>query len=164
MSEQLSAQESQGFEYVDLKEVDPNFQAVPDGFYNLKVIKAFIKEFTYGPTAKKAGQTGQIAKFQFAVIDEGSPARGRRLFDGFFADARGLADMRRIMDASGVLQDDGESLAMWLEKLVAQGAEVKTRVAVVPAVDFKTRQPRVDPLSGKPIMDNKIYWKEAQPA
>lgn len=161
MSGQLSAQESTGFEYVDLKEVDPNFKTVADGFYTLKVIKAFLKEFTYGPAAKKAGQTGQVAKFQFAITDDSSPERGRRVFASFFSDARGLGNMRRIMDATGVVQDDGEDIASWLEKLVQQGADFKTRVGIVPAIDFKTRQPRVDPLNGKPIMDNEIYWKEA---
>jgi hypothetical protein len=137
--------EVQSWSYVNLNDVDPNFTAIPDDFYNLGVIQAELKPFDKTATG---GTKGEFVKLAFSIRNHPT-LTGRRVYpDPMFLNNFNLAALRRIMDATGVQQAPGESLESWLKSLQAVGPTVKLKVETIPDVNFKTGVP--NPYSMKP--------------
>ena len=155
-----SMSEITSFDYVNLSEVDPSFKPIPEAFYNLKVIKAEKREFTYkqdvvnkrtGEMSAQAGDIGQLINFQFAVCDDAQYS-GRRVFDTLFFGERELKQLRKLSEVAGVQQQPGESFADWLTRFNETQPIARTLVTQVP----DRRDPQV--------MVNRIAWKELIPA
>ena len=150
-------QPNEGFSYVDLNEVDPNIKPLPTDFYQLKVLKAEVKEFKYKNATKggkQPGDIGEYIKFQLAVTNNDTYA-GRRLFPTLFFGARELRTLRKLMDATGVIQAPATPIAGWLAQLAEIQPEFKVQVLLV---DGKDAGP-----DGKPIPENQINWREILP-
>lgn len=142
-----------GFEFVDLNEIDPTFKPIDDGIYCLKVLKAELKAYTAKTDTKnqKAGDQGQFVKFQLAVVNDDQYA-GRRVFPKpLFPGNRAFRALRKIMDATGIVQEVGMPLADWLNLLSTTQPEFKAKVTQVP----DRRNPDV--------IDNDIDWREVLP-
>ena len=140
------------FDYVFLGDVDPNFTPVPDGAYNLRVVKSGLAEITYR-RGKKAGQVGQAIKMTFAVTDDPDYS-GRRIFETLFPGDFALRSLRRLMDATGVQQQPDEALAEWLPRLAVEAATFRVPVSSKDGTDA----------SGNPTKNNVIAWNSVSPA
>ena len=146
-----------GFDHVDLKSVDPNFTPVPLGEYVLQVVKGDVKEFTYKKdnpkSGTKAGDMGTYISLSFAITDD-EHFSGRRIFATLFPGEMALKNLRRLMDATGVTQGNGEPITEWIGRLPQANAMLR---ATVETVDEKTQD-------GGTAPKNAISWKTVAPA
>lgn len=119
------------FEHVNLKEVQPTTSfgdrsPIPDGPYNLEVVKASLVDYTCGENTKTPGVKGQRIDFQFAIVGDASLS-GRRVFQpGLFPGDKTNDQLRRVMDATGIPQTG--TIESWLSELVAQKARFNAPV------------------------------------
>lgn len=137
------------FDYVNLSEVDPNAKAVAEGFYKVRVTGAAVKPFT-AKSGPNAGKPGVRYEFKVQVAEDG-PARGRVIFDSLFHGEGALRAMRRLMDASGVPQEDGEPISEYLPRLAKESPEVRYKITV------KKENDR----DGQPVDRNRIDFYSA---
>lgn len=154
----------EGFEYTDLNEVDPNFKAIDQDFYNLKILKAELKEYTRKKDTKyhKAGEIDKYVKFTLAVTAHPNYS-GRRLFESLFFGGSATRTLRKIQDFTGVQQVPGSPLADWLVLLSETQPVFKTQVLKIedregfnhdgPVKNFET-----DGVT--PAKVNVVNWKE----
>jgi len=158
----IAATEEVGFEYVDLNEVDPSFKPIPPSIYTLRVLKAERKAFTY-KTGDKAGTEGSYVKFQLAITDDPSYS-GRRLFPALFSNARAFRGLRKLMDATGIQQEPGTTLDVWLAALTEAQPTYKQKVKYAAKYNKETKQEEVVLNDKGEPADNDVDWNEIQPA
>ena len=152
MSEQV-----QSWQYVDLNEIDPNVQPLPEGVYTLKVLRAEHKE----GIGKTSGKAYEQVKFALAVTDH-EDYSGRRLWEAFFPGNYGAKAMRRIADATGIMQEPGTTLIDWLVVLSEKQPTFKVPISQVEDLD-KDGKARSFDVKGNPAKVNKINWFAVQP-
>lgn len=153
----------QTFTYADLRDVDPNFTAVPEDVYTLRVLK--FEE-------SKTGKGKPFVKASFSIVNSGT-VDGRRLWHNFWEIGEGgrdLKPLRRIMDATGVQQTEGGEAGFkaWLEELTNVQPEFKVLVTKRPPTQYnkemKATEPKLGP-DGAPLPDeNFISFKNVSPA
>lgn len=155
-----------GFNYVDLNQIDPNLRPVPSDVYKLEIIRAELAEFTYkknqvdsrtGDVIHAIGDTGEYIKFRLAVVDHDEES-GRVLFESLFFGQKELRWLRRLMDATGVAQNPGETLAEWLKQLTEAKPTIK-----VPVEEVEDKRGEVG-RDGKKPTKNVVKWGEVMPA
>jgi hypothetical protein len=149
------------FEYAQLSEVDPTFKPVDQDVYTLEVVSGTVQEYEVkaeSAAVKKgnavAGDKAKMYKFKFQIVDHEKFA-GRTLFPAYFASDFTLKAFRRLMDATGVRQEPGESIPDWMAKFELLGtprARFKTLVTV------KASRKAGDP------DENDVSLKDVQPA
>jgi hypothetical protein len=144
------------FEYFNLNDIDPTFHAIETGIYGFRVNKMEYK--TVVPkSGKNQGVEVPLIQGNFTVINH-DQFSGRRLRHTFWlTNTFDQKSLRRLMDATGILQEPGEPLSAYVERFSA--AE--------PPAEFKTYVVKVtkeeDPLTGKPGEDNEMKWNNVQP-
>jgi hypothetical protein len=143
---------SEAFDYVNLSEVDPNAKAITEDFYRVRVTGAAAKPFT-AKSGPKQGEPGVRYEFKVQVTEDG-PARGRVIFDSLFHGEGALRAMRRLMDASGIPQEDGEPISEYLPRLAKEAPEVRYKITV------KKENDR----DGNPVDKNRIDFYSASVA
>lgn len=152
--------EATSFQYVHLDQIDPSFTTIEEGFYNLKIVSAELREYDVKPGTKAytgPGQKGHFINFGFAVTNSPKFA-GRRVYATLFENGFDFKVMRRIQDATGV-QQNGDTSA-WLGKLGSIQPIVKLKVAVVPDVMRDgTPNPKTVKGDGTPGDKNVIEFK-----
>ncbi len=155
----------EGFDYVDLNEVDPSFKPLPSDFYTLKILKEELKGFNYKKTTDShtAGDPGEYVKFQLAVTTHPEYS-GRRLFESLFFGRRELRGLRLLMDATGINQVPGSPITDWLKQLSEVQPEFRTKVECKPDVNRDGTVRSVDPKTGLPQDINVVKWTEVIPA
>jgi hypothetical protein len=150
----------QDFNFVNLTQVDPNYTAIDEGVYTLKVIKMAIQN--------TKGNNGAEVKPYLACtfsVSNHEKFSGRRLFHNFWNvtdnsgfDAKAL---RRIADATGVPQD-GDFRA-WVEAETTQQPEFKVEVKKQqPTVwnkETKTREVKTNPDGSALPDENAINFR-----
>jgi hypothetical protein len=158
----LSTDTVESFDYVNLQDVDPSFQTLPTAVRTLQVAKAEIAPFTYknGP---KAGTEGQRLAFTFVVTDDAEYS-GRRIFESLFPGTFTFKGLRRLMDATGIVQTEGTPLAEWLAELQSESPKFKIQVIQEDDIDRKTGAPKSLDIKGNPTKRNVLNWREVQPA
>ena len=162
--EVVTSGEVEGFDYVDLNEVDPTIKPVPTDVYTLKVLKAELKKSAYKQTTQyhNAGDPMSFLKFSLAITNHLEYA-GRRLWPTVFYGRSELRGMRLLMDATGVTQNPGSPIEEWLKTLSEAQPEFKTKVNCVPDVDKKGNVRSIDAKTGKPQDVNVVVWTEVAP-
>jgi hypothetical protein len=158
----LSTNQIEDFNYVNLQEIDPAFETLPTNLYTLQVQKAELKEFVYKPGSEKAGQTGSFVKFQFVVVDHDTYS-GRRVFETLFPSTFTFKGLRRLMDATGVVQEAGAPLTEWLGTLTNESPKFKIMVEQAEDVDKNGVAKNTD-FKGNPAKINRLRWNNVQPA
>ena len=153
MSEQAAS-----FRYTDLNEIDPSNQALPEDVYTVKVLSA---QYVEG-IGKTSGQPYEMVKFFLAITDHENYS-GRRLWESFFPGNYGAKAMRRIADATGLMQEPGTSLIDWLAVLTEKQPTFKIPVQVVEDLDKDGKARSLD-IKGNPAKINKLNWFNVQPA
>jgi hypothetical protein len=114
------------FEYLDLNTVDPN-NSIPPAVYALRLISADRKDHEFGPNSKTPGKLGSKFVLKWTVLD--GEYAGRKLNSTIFESSMAPVILRKIMDATGVGQKEGESFFSWIARLSDSGADLKVLVA-----------------------------------
>lgn len=139
------------FDYLKLQEVDPNFTPVPRDVYTLKIVGTKTAPYTV-KNGERAGEEGQRIEFQFGIV--GHPTEtGRKLYHSFFPGVFAQKALRRIMDATGVVQGDDMDFKAWLELIAQEQPEARYLVEVVDSKDK----------NGNVVKANQINFKEVHP-
>lgn len=108
------------FEHVNLNQVDPNASSVPDGPYTFQVAGVYPKTYI-AKSGENAGQEGKYLSVRFAITGD-ERYTGRSCFETFFPNKGSAIMFRKIMDATGIAQADGQPIEDWLKDLQSQGA------------------------------------------
>ncbi len=139
--------EANTFDHVNLAEIDPSQQSIPEGNYTFEIAQAAVKTFEYKNGKNKGTEGQRIAMTTIIVNDE--KFSGRRLFPSLFFSEAVLKQLRLLMDATGVQQGDS-TFDQWLVDLVEQKA---TFTAPVTMKEGKDAQ-------GNARMEPQInFWK-----
>jgi hypothetical protein len=154
-------EQTMGFEYVDLKDVDPNFTLL-DGpeVYSLRITKAEMPTYIAKTTTKNqtAGDEVKYIKFTFTVVNH-NKFTGRKHWEPLFgANDFNLKTLKRIEEATGVEQTG--SLESWLGQLSAIQPVVKLQIDQVPDVNRDgTPNPQNCKPDGSPKNKNVVNWR-----
>lgn len=145
------------FDYVDLNEIDPNPDLLPEGMYELRVVRAELRS----GVSQRTGDPYQAISLSLAVVNH-DQYTGRRVFETLFPNANGLKALRRLMDATGIQQQPGEPVVEWLQRLVTEQAQFKALVREIEERDPITKQPRME--GDRVVKRNAISWFKVMPA
>lgn len=146
------------FDYVDLNEVDPRLERLPEDTYTLQILSAELQS----GESRTTGKPWQCVAMRFAVTGEGKFV-GRRLVERFFTNDYSLKALRRIMDATGIRQEPGQPLSEWLKELTIQQPQIKVQIRLEDDRDYITKEPRLD-YKGEVAKRNVIVWSNVFPA
>lgn len=127
------------FDHVNLKEVDPNASNVPDGPYTFQVAGVYPKTYPVKKEGIPTGETGNYVSVRFAIIND-ERYTGRSTFETFFPNKGSAKMFRKIMDATGIPQADGQSIEEWLRTLQTQGASFDSSLLTKQEKDNRTGQ------------------------
>lgn len=147
------------FSHVDLNDVSPDFENLPEGFYTLRWVKGVVKEKIRDDGSQVSWVSG---RFVVTGPDEvaGTAVVGRTLFDSFFANKWGLRTLRWIADKTGII---GGPIDQWLEEM--NTAQPEFRVTITEQEDRdRDGNPRSLDFKGECAKVNRIVWRDIQPA
>jgi hypothetical protein len=133
------------FDHVNLADISPNLEAIPEAFYVLKFI-------SFEPRVSQAGDKSWVSIR--AVVQDDPKFTGRNVYDKLWNDERGKRMLRRLMDNVGIPQGPAEPLAEYLRRLTAEQPTAKYRVI--------TKQEKNK--EGEPITVNRISFQDGEPA
>lgn len=125
--------EAIGFEHMNLNEVDPSAQSVPDARYNFQV--AGVQKKSYN----NAKGSGDYISVRFAITDTDA-YNGRSFFASLFANKGTAKQLRLIMDSTGVSQESGTPIEEWLQEVQQSGARFSADLKTAPEVDSRDGQ------------------------
>lgn len=117
-----------GFDHINLNEVDPSAQSVPDGTYNFQV--AGVQKKTY----KNEKGEGEYISVRFAITDTEN-YNGRSFFASLFPNKGTAKQLRLIMDSTGVGQESGTPIDEWLTEVQQSGARFACELKTAPEFD-----------------------------
>ena len=111
------------FEHQSLEDYNPDFPAVDEGVYEFKLVgspreRSGVSEKNNKPWLRKS--------MQLAITTEG-PGRGRRLWVDEFP-GKFTAFAAKVMRATGVSQDQNETVSEYLTKVAGMDARFKASV------------------------------------
>lgn len=141
------------FEYADLNTIDPELKPIPKGVYDLQLRNIAKRSFTYKKDIPKRdikeGDPGEFISVTFIVTNDDEHS-GRRLTPTLWPGDGALRVLRRIMDATGIVQESGQALEDWYEVLTQEAPFVRCFVNEGP--------------DNNGDMVNRVVWRELQPA
>jgi len=150
----------QDVNYINLQEVDPNYTAIPEDTYQLKVLTLKLAKTAGNPT-KGTGPKPYV-KGTFSVENH-DKFSGRRLFANFWnitePGSRDAKDLKKLSMVTGVSQEG--SFEGWLEHISQVGPSFKAPVKQVDAIDFTTKEVKQN-TDGSPQKDNVIDFRNVQ--
>lgn len=166
----MSDQAVTDFRYLNLNEVDPNFELLDPEVYTLRIAKAEFRTYL-AKTANPAkgvnvGDEGAYINFTFRVMDH-PKFSGRPHYESLFSSNFNAKVLRRIADATGIPQSG--TMQDWLTELSATGPAIKVKVDKVDDVVTKKNpqtgeyetfpNPKTVNPDGTPKQKNAIDWK-----
>jgi hypothetical protein len=125
------------FDHINLNEVDPNASTVPDGPYNFQVAGVYPKTYAMKNNGVPTGETGNYVSVRFAIVDSDRYA-GRSYFEAFFPNKGTAKQLRKIMDATGIPQAEGQPIEDWLKTLQTSGATFGSYLLTKDEIDNRT--------------------------
>lgn len=145
----------QNFAYPDLRDVDPNFTAIPEEVYSLKVVKLELKQDKNG----KSYLSGT-----FGVVNHPTQS-ARRLWHNFWdisgQSGRDVKALRRLMDVTGIPQTEGGEAGFrgWVDTMTAEQPSFKALVRKQTPTTWnketKQREIKLGP-DGNPLPDENV--------
>lgn len=117
-----------GFDHINLNEVDPSAQSVPDATYNFQV--AGVEKKTY--TNEKG--SGEYISVRFAITDTEN-YNGRSFFQTLFPGKGTAKQLRLLMDSTGVPQEAGTPIDEWLKEVQTSGARFSCALKTADELD-----------------------------
>lgn len=114
------------FEYVNLNEIDPTLKPVPAASYKQRLVKTSV----INGIGKNSGKPYTRFEVQTQIIDHPQQG-GRAVFGSLFPSGqKEMRFLRRLMDATGVVQSEGEPLGEWFGRLATDKPEFQGVVGV----------------------------------
>jgi hypothetical protein len=152
------------FEHTALSEVDPTFKPVDQDVYTLEIVSAGPQDYKVKATSAAvvkgtavAGDDARMYKWKFLIVDSDKYS-GRSLFPAYFPSDFTAKAFRRVMDATGVPQEPGESLSDWMKRFETFMPRARFKTLV------KLKAGRSVDAAGNPVMENEVPLLEVQPA
>lgn len=145
------------WDHVNLNDVDPSFQSLDEGWYNLRLVKAEKRKFVYKPEHDRAGETDAFITLSFTIVNH-PKFSGRYVFPSpIFPNGFGQTVARKLQDETGINQS-GDTEA-WLKTLVATGPVLKCYVYNRPDEIKGQPNPRTMKADGSASLKADIDWK-----
>lgn len=140
------------FSHINLNEIDPTFQAIDEGFYMLQVNKLTAKVVT--PKAgKNAGRQVLVLNGSYTLVNDDQYS-GRKFWKSFWtSNPVDLKDLRRQMDATGVVQEEGQSLEEYAATFETLNPPAELRIFIGKEADYRNPEQTV----------NVLKFAQAQP-
>lgn len=112
----MSVSENPGveFDHINLNTIDPGFKPVDENVYNFEVnsIKPQYVKINK-PDSPYVGKEVLVLKGSFTIVDDPQYS-GRKVWYDFWTTNRyNLLEMRKLQDATGVAQPEGQTLSEW---------------------------------------------------
>lgn len=150
------------FEYPDLKQIDPEYSKLEADVYTLRVLKL-------GINVGASGKPYVLGQFAVTKHDRHSARRVSKFFNNVTDPAsRDLKDLAKLAKVTGVAF--AGQLPEWVASINAIQPEFKAPVLLEPqykniklADGTWTKEPKLED-NGEPVMDNRIDFRNAQPA
>jgi hypothetical protein len=125
-----------GFEHLNLNDVDTTAQAVDANVYTLEIAKL---EPAYRTISKEdspyKGQQVLVLRGAFIIVDD-EKYSGRRIFKDFWTPYRGAqVGLRKLQDATGVKQTEGQLLTEWASQFALLNPPAKFQAPVTKGPD-----------------------------
>lgn len=132
------------FNYVNLNDIDPEMKPVPEGPYTLRLLKSTVVE-GIGKNSGKPYKRYEVA----TQIQNDAKFSGRQVYASMFLGQKELRFLRKLMDATGIVKPEDQTLDDWFSGLAAEKPDFK---ALVKTEEYKTQM--VDE-QGQPVMKTK---------
>lgn len=143
------------FEYPHLKTVDPNFSTIDTDVYVLRPIKLDLGAW---PERNPGEGATPYINGQF-VVAKHDKFSGRKVFHTFkditTKEGRGMKALRKMADATGVQQQDAETLQDYLQRVVQMSLEFKVPVSKVQKRKFNPETKEWQPVFDESVVDEQ---------
>ena len=144
------------FEHTHLSSIDPNDNTVEEDVYDLEIGKTAKQAFQ----DKKTGQDKYFYKFDLTIVRHAKRS-GRRLFPVMFPDGETLKACRKLMDATGVPQEQDETVGDWIIRVGTIQPKAIFRTQVTRKLDKKkTQQAKEANPDAAEVFANYVNWRE----
>ncbi len=150
------------FDYPDLKTIDPEYSKLEADIYTLRVLKLALN-------VGASGKPYVLGQFAVTRHDRHSARRVSKFFNNVTDPAsRDLKDLAKLAKVTGV--PFNTTLPEWVGTITQEQPEFKAPVVLEP--QFKNvkqadgswvKEPKLEE-NGDPVMDNRIDFRNAQPA
>ena len=148
----VPALEAVEFEHIIIMQIDPTFKPIDEGFYTLQVNKLTPKTGV-AKSGKNSGKPYMFLNGSFTVVNDENFS-GRKLWKSFWAsNPVDLKDLRRLADATGVVQEAGQTLSEYAAVYETLNPPAQFKVFVGTENDYRDANATV----------NVIKFAQAQP-
>lgn len=127
------------FNHLNLADVNPDVELLPEGEYEFRVVGAEMKSYT-AKNEDGSEEEKSFASFKFAVVND-PEQNGRMVYTSVFPNKMGARGLRNLQDATGITQTS-PALKDWLADLVQ--AQASFIAPVTHGFNKKTQKPQVD--------------------
>jgi len=131
----MAANDTNTFEYVHLNDVDPNFAPIEQGVYTLTIRELRRRSYFFKPDDPKVlsgdAVEGEVKGDRItyrAVISDHPELAGRTVRGTLWPRQSTFKALRRLADATAIIQDDEEGFDTWLERVEAEAPTVNCLV------------------------------------
>jgi len=145
----------ESYEHINLRDVDDSRQALPEAVYTLEVNKIDAKYVTVtNPNSELKGTSPLVLKASYTIVDDPKYS-GRKYWEDFWTPFKfAQVNLKKQMNATGVLQAEGESLSDYAAQFALLNPPARFQVLIQNVPDKR------DP-TGPPV--NRINWFSAKP-
>ena len=156
------------FDYPDLRQVDPEYSKLPEDIYTLRVLKMTLA------VSKNGEKPYLLGQFAVTRHDKYSARRISHFFNNILdPEKRDMKDLAKLAKVTGV--PFSGSFPEWVANMNQIGPEFVAPVKLVPQFNNVktvgeggqitwTKEPKNDPVTGEQELDNKIDFRNVQPA
>jgi len=146
---------SNSFEYIHLNDIDPNFAPIETGVYSLQ-LKELKRRVYFYKADHPSVIAGDVAEGEVkgdritsrCVITDHPELSGRQVWNTLWPNQSTFKALRRLADATGIIQDDEEGFDAWLQRVEEEAPRFKCLVRnkqkgndIETSVDFFQVQP-----------------------
>lgn len=134
------------FTHLNLNEVDDSIKPIEPGVYTLEINKLEPVYRTISkPDSPFCGQSVLVLKGSYTIVDDESYS-GRKLWHDFWTPFKGAQiGLKRQMNATGVVQTDGESLEEYAKQFATLNPPARFQAPVTKEAD--RRDPTAPPVN-----------------
>jgi hypothetical protein len=163
MSTATTATQPEAFEHINLNDVDDARKPIPEGVYTFEVNKLDpVYKKVQTPTSEFYGQDQLVLKGSYTIVDDPNFS-GRKIWEDFRPAYRfAQVNLKKQMDATGVIQQDGESLNDYAAQFALLNPPARFQALLRCGFDKRDLGANGEPLEGtKPR--NSISWFTSKP-
>jgi hypothetical protein len=162
-------EQANDFRYINLNEVDPNFDLLDPQVYTFRISKAELRPYTVktaNPTqGLSVGDQNVYVNIQFTVTND-PKFSGRKHYESLFPSRVSFKNLRKIQDTTGIPQTS--TMEDWLKSLSDIQPSVKLKIDKVEDVRYvkgadgkytTVANEHTANADGTPSLKNAVDWK-----